>query len=1042
MHAQAEISLSCENAAGSYLQKFQQLLRELFQFDCQDLDFGIYRVLNYKRQNVEQFILERLPRIVDEALVQYASADQATAEHDLDQKRREIVSTLGATAFDAAGQLVSAFRETPLGKQFVGLEQKATEARVADQLQASVYNDLYTFLSRYYEDGDIFSRPRRGKVEIPFTGNEDVLLQWANRDQYYVKTGEQFKSYRFKVDDTPVEFVLGDVATERNDNSGEKRYFILAKGSATSIDDETKGITVTFEYRPLTDREKGTYGKTEAKRPQDNLNTAAMTAILNRVEDSRLKGRLAQPVGEDKPPLLMYHLTRFTRKNSTDFFIHKDLMGFLRRELEDFLKTEVVQGDELMAVEYPEVSRRVLLRAQVVRRIAENIIDFVAQVENFQKRLFEKRKFVVSCDYCITLDRLPEPLWDEVLKNEVQLSEWQRFGVISSSRKKTTKKPNRQFLKAHDKLVVDTRHFSEDFKWRLLAMFDDVDTELDGVLVKSENFQALELLRAKYEERVKCIYIDPPYNTGSDEFIYKDNYQHSCWLAMMLDRLFVGSEFLEAHGVFFTSIDDNEAASLRHVLDSVFGAHKFLSTLFVQVRYPEKTLTKDMLFHKLVEQIHAYARDKKGVIRERTKYDIAKFVWYVSEKAKPKSVIQLGGKKVEIFPAGTYEIKKTDPSEDGLKEIWATGKLLDGTSSGRFFRDFLAGRAAKDGRGVLYKVADIGDDKFEFRYFTGPKKATATKGKYYQGIPVGKLGGEGQIQELAIPNYFDLAGNFGNCRHEGGVELRSGKKPEALLEKLISIASRPGDLVLDFFVGSGTTCAVSQKMRRKWIGIEHGDYFDQKAKVRMQNVLNGEQTGVSGTYKWEGGGFFKYLILEQYEDSLNNLEPTRSRDAELALKMYGDEYLLRYMLDFETQGSASLLSLDQLRRPFAYRLKINDGKGIVERTVDLVETFNYLLGLQVKKLRELRDGQRVYRIALGDSRNGKRVLVVWRNVEDLEDNKQALQKDREFIESVVYPVLLGKNTRPDRLLANGPCAIEGAEAIEPQFHNLMFALVG
>jgi adenine-specific DNA-methyltransferase len=163
--------------------------------------------------------------------------------------------------------------------------------------------------------------------------------------------------------------------------------------------------------------------------------------------------------------------------------------------------------------------------------------------------------------------------------------------------------------------VVDTLHFPEDFKWRLLAAFDDLDASLDGLLVKSENFQALELLRAKYHERVKCVYIDPPYNTGSDEFIYKDNYQHSCWLAMMSDRLFVGSEFLDSHGVFFTSIDDNETASLRHVLDSVFGAQKFLSTLFVQVRYPEKTLTEDMLFHKLIEQIHAYARDKKGIIR-------------------------------------------------------------------------------------------------------------------------------------------------------------------------------------------------------------------------------------------------------------------------------------------------------------------------------------------------------------------------------------------------------------------------------------------
>jgi adenine-specific DNA-methyltransferase len=315
---------------------------------------------------------------------------------------------------------------------------------VAHQLHASVYNDLYTFFSRYYQDGDIFSRPRRGKVEIPFTGNEDVVLQWANRDQYYIKTGEQFKSYRFKVDDAAVEFALRNVTAEQNNNRGEKRYFVLAKESAKepaiSFDDETKRLTVSLEYRPLTDKEKGTYGKTEVQKPQENLNTAAVTAIVNRVKEPIVKGRLAQPIGEGKPPLLLYHLARFTRKNSTDFFIHKDLSGFLQRELDDFLKTEVIRGDELLTIEHPEVSRHALLRAQVVRHIAENIIDFLAQVENFQKRLFEKRKFIVRSEYCITLDRLPESLWGDVLKNKAQLSEWQR---LDAGRSLKTKKKRR-----------------------------------------------------------------------------------------------------------------------------------------------------------------------------------------------------------------------------------------------------------------------------------------------------------------------------------------------------------------------------------------------------------------------------------------------------------------------------------------------------------------------------------------------------------------------------------------------------------------------
>jgi adenine-specific DNA-methyltransferase len=161
------------------LEKFQKLLRELFQFDCQGLDFGIYRVLNLKRGEIEKFIGERLPQIIDEAFTEYAAADQQEVQRELGEKRKEIEETaakLGQQAFEPSGQLVLAIRETPLGKQFIELETKAKAGRVADDLKAGVYNDLYAFFSRYYDDGDIFSKPRRGRVEIPFTGHEDVVL--------------------------------------------------------------------------------------------------------------------------------------------------------------------------------------------------------------------------------------------------------------------------------------------------------------------------------------------------------------------------------------------------------------------------------------------------------------------------------------------------------------------------------------------------------------------------------------------------------------------------------------------------------------------------------------------------------------------------------------------------------------------------------------------------------------------------------------------------------------------------------------------------
>lgn len=224
------------------LERFQSLLRELFQFDCQDLDFGIYRVLNFKRREIEDFIANRLPQRVEEAFAVYAEADRKQLEQELEAKRREIEETarkMGQDAFDPDGQLALALRETPLGRQYGELQQQTRAARVADALKESVFNDLHAFFSRYYDEGDIFSKPRRGKVEIPFTGNEDVVLHWANKDQYYIKTGEQFKSYRFTLpaENAAVAFALRNVAAEPNNNRGEKRCFVRAAKNPVAIDE-------------------------------------------------------------------------------------------------------------------------------------------------------------------------------------------------------------------------------------------------------------------------------------------------------------------------------------------------------------------------------------------------------------------------------------------------------------------------------------------------------------------------------------------------------------------------------------------------------------------------------------------------------------------------------------------------------------------------------------------------------------------------------------------------------------------------------------
>lgn len=402
----------------------------------------------------------------------------------------------------------------------------------------------------------------------------------------------------------------------------------------------------------------------------------------------------------------------------------------------------------------------------------------------------------------------------------------------------------------------------------------------ENMLIRGDNLLALRTLVEKFKNReekdkIKCIYIDPPFNIGTAFEHYDDNLEQSEWLTMMRDRIILLKKLLRSDGIICVHIDDAEAHYLRLLLDEIFGRHNFFSVIYIQSVYPSKTLKQDRIFHDLIEQILIYRNSIESSVSvnlDYEKYSYEKFCWYITEKEEPWKTIKLGGKKVDIFQKGTYSINESVFSMDGLKEIWASGTILDINSSGRFFRDYFMGRYGEDGYNILYKVWDIGDDNHSFRYFTGPKKKGATKGKYYQGVPKKVLDNpETTLKKKSIENYWNMAADFGNCRHEGGVELKSGKKPEILLYKIIKYFTNEGDYVLDSFLGSGTTSAVSHKMKRRWIGIELGKQAETHCLKRLNCVVNDEdQTGISKELNWQGGGGFRYY--EVGESIIKNLD--------------------------------------------------------------------------------------------------------------------------------------------------------------------------
>lgn len=385
----------------------------------------------------------------------------------------------------------------------------------------------------------------------------------------------------------------------------------------------------------------------------------------------------------------------------------------------------------------------------------------------------------------------------------------------------------------------------------------------ENMLIHGDNLLVLKALEQQFAGQVKCIYIDPPYNTGEAFEHYDDNLEHSIWLRLMYARLRLLRNLLADDGFFCCQIDDSEGHYLKVLLDEVFGRNGYYqTTIYVRVRYPEKTLKQDMAFHKEIEQIHVYRKSTSAKpILTTVDAGYEKFKYSISTDKTPDRVLELGGKRVEVFNKGHYTITEEEGSEYGLKEIWASGTILDGNSSGRFFRDYLTGRYETDGYGVLYKVYGIGDDRYDFRFFTGPNREGATKGKYYQGVPLDKLESGEMTREVPINGFIDLAASFGNCRHEGGSEFRGGKKPEILLQILLTHFSNPGDLVLDSFLGSGTTAAVAQKMGRQYIGVELGEHCYTLCKPRLDRVIDGEQTGISKVVDWHGGGGYKFYEL-------------------------------------------------------------------------------------------------------------------------------------------------------------------------------------
>ena len=617
-------------------EKLKILLKELFQLDQPDLDFGLYRVMHAKSAEVSQFLDNDLLPQVKTAFNQYRSADKAEIEKDL------------ATAIEQA-QGLGVDPETTQRVKELRARLKSDAVDIG-ALESEVYDHLFSFFRRYYSEGDFLAKRvyKPGVYGIPYEG-EEVLLHWANKDQYYVKTSEHLRDYacRLRPDDNKnpmrVHFRLVDASEGEHGNvkaaEGKKRVFVLAPLGDSGNDfvgeeDGSHGpeLVIRFEYRPATLTDWPEDERAEKRKPpvQNDLSALASKQIFE-ITDAGLAEWIAELAkrhimasGERADySRLEAHLKRYTARNTFDYFIHKDLGAFLRRELDFYIKNEVMHLDDVENESAPRVEQY-LSKIKVIRRIAGKIIDFLAQLEDFQKKLWLKKKFVVETQYCIAVGSIPEASYPEVAANDAQRREWAKLlaideikGDLTTTGYSNPLKP--EFLKAHPTLMVDTRHLDSGFTARLLQAMGDMEEQTDGVLFHGENFQALELMQWRHGEQVQCIYIDPPYNTGNDGFSYKDSYQHSSWMTMFEARAESARNLLADSGTLFFSIDETEGPHAWLTMKQAYGASSFASEFIwekkrshhsciatsasSQTLYSPLTKTLDQVFHTQLKQL-------------------------------------------------------------------------------------------------------------------------------------------------------------------------------------------------------------------------------------------------------------------------------------------------------------------------------------------------------------------------------------------------------------------------------------------------------
>jgi len=664
-----------------------------------------------------------------------------------------------------------------------------------------LFDKLHSFFSRYFtESGSIYfnSTPFHNNIyEKVYTDEKDVILFWKTQMLYYVKTDRIFRSL-------PIEF------------DGFKFYFDASKIEAKKANEKRSLI---FELSKV--RDDGTivfsvqYSERGRKTKQDEILKAIKRKGIAITEEQ-----------------LERAFRVFEKQSEVDFFINKNAKAFLQEQFKLWSYQYFWEGAKEWGADRVN-------QLQILKDIAFKIIDFVSQFEDELVKIWNKPKFVKNSNYVITLDRIKDKKLVEKIKKHKnysqQIKEWKELGID----------------KNNPKAPIDTKYF-KDLELKILSQFDDLDKSLDGWLIKSENYQALNTILPKFKEKVQTIFIDPPFNKAeSDQFSYIANYLDSSWITLLENRLILAKDILNKTGTIFVNSDDKCNSYTRFLLDQIFV--NFQNEIIWAYEKPGAGLGK---FKNNHADIYFYSKGEQFLFN----------TLYVPRKGETELTKREGKHSVD------YEGKV---SPDWWVDMW--------TEIPSFATSMTAGERAVKMLGIQFPT----------------------------------------------------------------------QLPEKLLLRVLYTGSNKDDYVMDFFAGTGVTAAVAHKMGRKWINIELGEQFNTIVLPRMKKVLAYDKSGISKEVKeYQGGGFFKYYELEQYEEALANCKYEESDLFNSPSKTPYQEYV--FMKD---EKMLKALKIDYKKE----KVKVDLSK--LYPNIDIAETLSNLTGKWIKKISdtevEFEDGTKI-----------------------------------------------------------------------------------